>query len=257
MNDPHVKSLRYSVHTPDRVSFQGAPPLSVEIDGFRLLLEDDILIVEPDCHFASEQEARAVLDDILASWEIDVAMNYGEREIKFVFESSEIIDREPPPPGSPLVVQVKAAIVVTSAVGATVSVTRGKFPPPPKLFRITPDTETLWHRFERYKNGHEPLPAMAYFCITVLEGIFGDRMEAARSCNISKTVLKTLAKLSTEKGDTVSARKYPRKSSPVPHSAAEIAWMEAALKAIVRRLGEINQMTTLPQISMKDLPRLE
>ena len=231
--------------------------MSVEIDGFRLLLEDDILIVEPDCHFASEQQARAVLDDILASWEIDVAMNYGEREIAFVFESSEIMDRDPPTPGSPLVLQVKSAVLVSGAVHATLSVTRGKYPPPPKLFRITPDTETLWHRFERYKNGHQPLPATAYFCITVLEGIFGDRTEAARSCNISRNVLRTLAKLSTEKGDAVSARKYPRKGSPVPHSAVEITWMEAALKAIVRRLGEINQATTLPQISMRDLPRFE
>ena len=100
MNDPHVKALRYRVNTPDHVSFQGAPPLHVEIDDFRLLLEDEILIVEPSRHFASEQEARAAFDDILSAWEIDVALNYGEREMRFTFESSEVIDRDPPPPGA-------------------------------------------------------------------------------------------------------------------------------------------------------------
>jgi hypothetical protein len=257
MNDPHVRSLRYSLHAPDRISYEGAAPLRTENDGFNLLLEDGILVAEPRHHYASEEDARKVLEEVIASWEIDVALSQGEREIAFDFESSEVIDRNPPPPGSPLIVHAKSAILVSSAAQATLSIARGEYPPPPKYFRMSPDAATLWFRFEGYLDGHEPLASAAFFCVTVLQGIFGSRIQAARKCNISRNVISTLARLATEKGDAASARKYPSKGLHIAHSAAEIAWMEAAFKAIIRRVGEINRAESLPKISMDTLPSLE
>lgn len=257
MNDPHVKSLRYAVHTPATITFEGAPPLETEIDGFQLLLQDDVLIAEPSRHFASEQDARTVLRNILDAWEIDVALEYGQQEIRFVFDSSEVIDRNPPPPGSPIVIQAKSAILVSSAVHATLSVTRADYPSPPRYFRVTPDVATLWYRFEGYKNNHEPLGSAAFACLTKLESMFGDRPEAARKLNLSRGILRTLGSLSTEKGDLLTVRKYPSEGEPVPFSQSEMQWIEAALKHIIRRLGEIDHGPSLPKITLSDLPPLD
>lgn len=50
-----------------------------------------------------------------------------------------------------------------AVVSAELLVTLHKYPDPPKLFILTPDVETLWHRYEGYLQGKEPLSSMAYF----------------------------------------------------------------------------------------------
>jgi hypothetical protein len=57
-------------------------------------------------------------------------------------------------------------------------------------------------------------------------------------------------------GDLSTVRKVTAKMRPP--TAAEQAWLEAAVKMLVRRAGEVAAApgAALPQLTMSDLPRL-
>lgn len=136
----------------------------------------------------------------------------------------------------------------------TVKVTRSNWPDPPTDFMLDADTEALWNRWERYDGGEEPLQSMAYFCLTLLE-MHGGRSGAAARFGVSSKVLATLARISSETGDPASARKA--KGARRPISPAEEAWIEAAVKLLVRRAGQIAaHVRNLPEITVADLPKL-
>jgi len=254
MRDPHVVSLRYRLETDGSVDYTKAPPLDDERDAFSLYLADDTLTCEMKRHFASVAEARAVVDPFLRAWELDVALRRGRGELSFVYEDAEIIDRDPPPPGSPQVVLAGVAEAIALAGEATVHISRGKYPEPPKHFRITPDVETLWHRYEGYLEGKEPLLSMTNFCLTCVQSRAGSRKEAARKYGISQKILNRLGEWASDKGNYEQARKF-RENNP-PLTKAEESWIEAAVKALIRRMGEYEPMASLKQITMNDLPEL-
>jgi hypothetical protein len=96
---------------------------------------------------------------------------------------------------------------------------------------------------------------MAYFCLTLIEAIAGDRAQAAQMLNLSGNILSTLGRLSSEGGDRYTARKYcPSVSSPI--TGAEIRWLEEATKLIIRRLGELIHVAALPTATIADLPKM-
>jgi len=256
MRDPHVASLTYLATPSETVSFDNAPPLEGRIGSFGFLLADGKLKIEPNMHFGGIEEARAYVDPLLRSWEIDIALRFGSPELLFKYETAELIDRNPPPPGSPLTLQVQLGAVVTVAVSATLHVARGYYPDPPPIFRTNPDVETLWQRYDQYRRGHEPLPSMAYFCLTLLEAMAGSRAEAVKRFHISRSVLNKMGELASERGDVSDARKYRAVASGGPLTGPEIRWLEEAVKAIIRRLGELDSVGTLSTIKLNDLPAL-
>lgn len=127
---------------------------------------------------------------------------------------------------------------------------------------MSPDVDTMWHRYEGYLEGREPLAAMAYACLTLLEASAGGRDRArngaANRYRIEVDVLQTLGRLSSSVGDKETARKFKGLSERRPHTGAERAWMEAAVKALIRRAGEwaFDPGASRPQITMSDLPKL-
>jgi hypothetical protein len=154
------------------------------------------------------------------------------QEIKFVFEDAEIIDRNPAPPGSPQVLQMTGIASAVAFGTATLIVKRREYPAPPKHFKVDPDVDTLWHRFEGYTQGREPLLAMAYFCLTLLEARAGRRKDIEKLYRIHASVLSKLGELATIKGDEKTARKVKKTSSLSPLSRTETRWIEATIKAI-------------------------
>src|SRR4029077_1846562 len=62
-------------------------------------------------------------------------------------------------------------------------------------FRITPDVSTLSNRYWGYREGKEPLQAMAYFCLTVLLAGAKGRGKAAAMFRIDAAVLRKLGEL--------------------------------------------------------------
>jgi hypothetical protein len=257
MNDPHVETLLYQLRTSERVNFDKAAPLKAKRQGFAFTIDTDDLTVTMDEHYATESAAREAVEPILRAWEIHHALWAGSREISFAFDRSVIVDRDPPPPpkpGEPHVVHVVgAAAMAMASASASVLIGRGQYPEPPLHFAVDPDTETLWDRWTGYQEGREPLQSMAYFCKTVVERQGGERAAAQRLA-ISRNVLETIGKLASM-GDATTARKA---SALRPLTSQEQAWLEAAVKELIRRSGEVAAAPTAarPTLTMDQLPPL-
>ncbi len=106
---------------------------------------------------------------------------------------------------------------------------------------------------------------MAYFCVTVLEIAAGfaagnagasasqQRTLAAKYYSISKTMITSVAKLSTEKGGA-TARKA--NGTTLEYTADEKAFLLHAVQAFILRAAEKagNPTAILPKITKNDLP---
>jgi len=257
MRDPHVVSLTYLATPSESVSFDQAPPIEGTIEDIRYILRDGKLHIEPTDHFTTVDEARANVDPILEAWEIDIALRFRSPELSFRYETAKVIDRDPPPPESRQAVLVASLGELTLAgSAATLLVSRANYPTPPQTFRTNPDVETLWMRYQGYRHSREPLPSMAYFCLTMLESIAVSRENAATAFKISPRVLRKMGQLTSERGGPFSARKYGAIKSGSPLSASEVQWLEEAVKVIIRRVGEAHAIDALPTITLNDLPPL-
>ena len=183
MRDPHVESLRYRIGTSETTTYENPPAVEITRDEFDCSLDDGFLTCCMREHYSTVKEARRVIEDFLRSWEIKTALELGRGELRFHFEDSRIIDRDPPPPGSSQVLKLSESLSITNSVRVRgrAHVTRRKYPDPPTNFTVTPDVETLWQRYNNYLDGKEPLPSMAYFCLTVLKNKAGGEMRAAAS----------------------------------------------------------------------------
>lgn len=256
MNDPHVEKLIYRLELTDAGSFVNPPPISGETDVFRLRLENETVTFEFKEHFASVSAARTVVENFQRAWELDDALRRGHPTIRFRYQESELIDRNPPPPGSPLEINLRGEVNAVGTVSARLTVSRSEYPAPPKDFGVSPDVETMWHRYVGYLEQHEPLQSMAYFCSTVIEKDFdkGKRAKAARKYNIDEAVLKKLGHLSSNKGDNKTARKATAIANPLSNKEEE--WIKAAVLVIIRRVGELNTSSSLRHIEMGVLPEL-
>jgi hypothetical protein len=254
MRDPHVKSLRYRLEIGKSVSYENPPPVEVDTHEFLIRLDKGILTCGLKEHYPSIEKARSVVEGFLRAWEIDAALISGRVEFNFVYENAEVIDRNPPPSDS---IQIEVAdTIITSEVSSVENhAIYPKYPDPPKLFTLTPDVETLWQRYEGYLQGKEPLPAIAYFCLTLVEHNAGGRKPAATVYNIEFDILDELGKL-TSRGDEKTARKIKKGSTLIPLLPQEITWIEAAIKALIRRVGEYRPGVQLHKLKMADLPNL-
>lgn len=237
------------------VSFaEDAAPVERKASGFSVRLAGHKLTATMHDHFATEEDARSVVDAYLRAWEAHAALAASRVEFEFRFERSEIIDREPPQAGT---VHFSAGAGTITLSGGSLGghTTRGSYPDPPDGFALDPDTETLFTRWRGYAEGREPLGSMAYACLTILERV-GGRSSASSRFGVSQQVLKKLAHLSSETGDLVTARKITRRLRP--RTDAEQAWLEAAVKALVLRAGNVAVApgASSPQVTMADLPPL-
>lgn len=158
----------------------------------------------------------------------------------------------------PGVVHGSAYVVVAGTVmatgTATVHVTRSTYPaPPPPTFCLNPDAESVLARYQGYRDGREPLQAMAYFCLTFLEAKAGSRQQAASIYRIDLPVLRKMGELTSTRGDTSNARKA---HAVQRLTSAEHAWLEAAVKILIWHLGDTRNAAAIPMITMSDLPNL-
>lgn len=254
MRDPHVVSLHYLLETDDTVSYKNPPLLSHAFGPFSIQLAKNELCVTMKEHFASVPAARMTVEDYLRAWELDVALRFGPGELRFSYKDAEVIDRHPPPPGTPQVIELAGTINITMSGSASLHVARAAYPAPPTRFRVTPDVETLWHRYSGHKEGREPLLSMAYFCLTLLESDGRGRSGAAQRFGIDLAILGKLGEITSTRGDDATARKVHGKA-PLPLTDVERAWVEAAMKAVIRRVAEFAPGDPISLI-MSDLPAL-
>ncbi len=254
MRDPHVEAMIYEVSSGEGISYRDPEPISFSNHLGAFNLSDGKLRIIPAEHFANEDNARQVIEPFLQAWEIKADLTSNIGMIRFKFVHAEIIDRNPPPPGSSQIVNVKAAGMVSLGGSVSVHLISSKYPTPPETFRTTPEVSHAHRRWLGYRQGKEPLQAMAYFVLTLLETGAGGRQNAAHLFNIDIEVLKTIGRLSSTKGDEKTARKasamYEELTGP------EKTWLEEATRLLIYRLGEHASGVPLSRISFGDLPDL-
>ena len=252
MGDPHVVELRYHVEYSNGVAFdEHSLPMEREFDSFRLCVTDEAATAEMKAHYATENEAREVVEAFLRAWEIFEAVKPEATGLRFLFKEAEVIDRNPPP--------FYAEVSLVPIPSAEVRIVHQlHFPELPKEFAVSPDVEVMWSLYESYLRGHDRLLPMAYTCLTRLTySVGGDRREAANKYRISRNVLTKLATLSTS-GDEATARKWVPGRSPQALTDQEIDWVENAVRMLILRAGQhaADPSREWPRITMAHLPEL-
>ena len=264
MNDPHVDKLYYLVKQKEDVSYENAQPLFEETDGFQVVLNSKEAVFTMKKHFATEQEARTIVDEYLKKYKIIIGIAHSPDELSFVFERSEIIDRNP-------IVNACDAVLPHITIEATATVAgtltlfkiRANFPELPKRFALSADVETLYLRYKLYKEGRELITSMSYMCLTVIQASAGgkntkeQRENAAKKYNIHLDILNTLGTLCSIKGDRVEARKTTD-GNFIPLIQQEKNWIESVIKILIQRLGEhaYDPNAHLNLLTMSSLPPL-
>jgi hypothetical protein len=267
MNDPHVEELTYRVETGEELRIIDPSPVEEETTEFRMRLADGIATLKMKQHYSSEESAREPVDAYLRAWELDVALQYGhKRELRFVFDHSKIIDRDPPlpsPPGTPVNLKGELSATATTEGHLTEIPQLRHYPKPPSDFVATPNVITMWQRYDLYLQGREPLQSMANFCLTVIEYSVPNkkngkvRKKAAHMYSVEEGVLDKLEYLAGNVGDSLSARKFGVKE-PRALNTQETEWIKEALKKLIRRAGEYAAVPQKQrqQITMAVLPPL-
>jgi hypothetical protein len=254
-SDLHVSELHYRLVDSPNTSYNAPAPIEFETDEAKFRLADGELRVDMKVHTCRQDEARDLVDPILKAWETVADLDDKLGEVRFKFVKPVIIDRSPVEPGSARVHLVGVECRVEAGAIVATQLIKGNYPSPPASFRLTPDAESLWIRFRGYLEGREPLLSMAYFCLTVLSSAKGGIDNVAGAYKVDKAVLKKIGELSSTRGDGHTARKFERGKSPQPLTGVEKAWLEAAIKALIKRVGDISA-GTLECITMSDLPAL-
>jgi hypothetical protein len=265
MKVPHVESLVYRAESAKDIIYNDPVPLEIDKDKWKGCLENGILTCRMKMHYASVSDVRREIESYLRAWEVNTNLKQGKGSIKFVYQDANLIDLAPQETGC-RVVEAGGVISGIGTMTARGQIIRKNYPPPPENFTVSPDVETLLGRYEGYLAGKEPLPAMAYFCLTTVERIYGGQREkrekprkaAARIIKVDLEVLNTLGELASERGDQTTARKFLRQPSPL--TGTERTWVESVIRGLIYRVGEYSgcsDKSTLAQITMADFPSLE
>ena len=265
MKEQRVESLVYQIKSAVDIIYDDPPSLDVDMENWKGHMENGILTCHIEVPHSSVADARKEVESYLHAWEIDAAIRHGRGSIIFVYRDASMIDLAPKSEGN-AVVYLEAAVMGAAMSTAKITVSRKTYPPPPKLFKVSPDVETLWRRYEGYLDGKEPLLAMAYFCLTMVDEIYGQakgskkRETVARRINVDFKVLKMLGQLTSVKGDNTMARKATARGECQPISGTERSWIKAVVKSLIYRVGEYarcDDISTLTPVSMSDFPPLE
>jgi hypothetical protein len=262
MNDPHVTAVHYNLVFGETVNFQ-PPSLSeaYSLPGFTAALTGQHLMLEPMVHYASAEDVRQVCEPLVKAWQITIAIKLGVIDVRFEYDKTDIEDRAPTPGVATIYVP---SIPSGEWIGIpTVIQTVNQYPQPADPdFKWTPDVDSLWYRYCGYKRGREPLQAMAYFVLTVFEvrgGGTGNnvRPSAASRFHVDLKILKGIGTLSTERGDSTTARKLEPNTTPVLLTRAEKDWLDLAIRKLIVQVGrgEMNVPTTpLTLADLVDVP---
>lgn len=63
MNDPHVVALHYEVEHASSIDYSNAEPLELRLDAFDVRVEERRVQFSMKHHFATERNARNVVED--------------------------------------------------------------------------------------------------------------------------------------------------------------------------------------------------
>lgn len=258
MNDPHVETLRYYLRSDESISYkEDTPPVVYETSAFKATLVNNVLTIIMKEHFATPSEAISRVQQHILLWEVLTGVQLGLGELRFEYEGADVIDRIPPPPGHYVLTAETGRFTLTGGE-VVLSVTRNQYPPPPTSFNADPNVISLWNRYNRFRQGGEPITGMGYFCLSVLQADARGRRNAATKFAIHQDILDELGRLTSEAGDEQEARKLDVGSTYVSLTDNQRTWIDAAVGKLILRVGQYaaNPRARLPEITMVDLPAL-
>ena len=259
-----VRALIYRVNWGACVDYEKAPAVHVETGSFSLDLRQHELRAQLKEGSPSVQQARALVEDFLKAWELLIGLQHDPDDVRFVFEGAEVEDARVELEAGGYFKPLEAHVVASASVSAVPHYSRPSYPAPPAAFAVSPDVGVMYLRYEGYKQGKEPLLAMASFCLTVLLEGSGEQKgrkkqkATERNYAIDESVLRKLGEICANRGSPREARKAPRGLVFTPLGRREEKWVVAAVKAMIQRAGEVAAELDRPrqQITMQDLPDL-
>lgn len=234
MNDPQVIALEYSIEYGPEIDWSKAAPLDIAEENFDIRVENGRVRFSLKTHYGSEVEAKSAIEnEYIPNWEFHVGLDRGPDTFRLRFDKSDIVDRNPQ----------LGANTIGGNVRISVECSANLSPPMPRCYpkpnldiRRSPDIDSMYHRYLGYVGGKEPLTAMAYFCLTVLESMAGGRKEAQTQFRVSRKVLKQISRLCSVKGGP-DARKAEGRNEP--HTQEEERFLKIAIKKLIRRAAEV------------------
>lgn len=256
MRDPHVEAVYFTVGSADDISYENPVPMAFSHHLGEFFLADGVLKVNPAEHFCSGQEAGQAMEGFLRAWEIEADLKQNLGMIKFSYSHADVIDRDPPPIGGQYVHAAGIASALAISDSVTCHLTARCYPPPPTCFSASEYAQHAHRRWLGYRRGQEPLQAMAYFVITLVERIAGGGK--ANFCDlfrIDMAVRKKMGDLCSERGSALTARKV--KSTDFNDlSHIEQEWLERAVKRLIFRLGELAAGQPMELITLENVEQL-
>lgn len=252
MNDPHVESLHYSIKHDVSIAYEKAPPLSYDGPDFSVRVEGGRADVAMRVHCANAEEARRLVEPFLRAWELAAALERNPGEFELEYENAKVIDRKPPPG---YVDHLETAAFVVTGGSVEFRLNRASYPPPTTSMLRNSVTDSMFECFCRYREGRRTLADAGYFCLTIAEREAGDRPSAAQRFAIDIDVLRKIGELTANKGGE-DARKAG--GANVDYTDREKQWIDAAMKALIRRAAEVahDAHAERPVMTMADLPGL-
>lgn len=252
MADPHVVSLTYRFVPDPGVDFVNPPAIDWTTADFAMRLEDNVATFKMITHFAERRDAQQVVDASVRAWEVWNGLERGQRH-RFEYVSANVVDRL-----DPRVVYLEGSLDATVSLEGSMNARMLEYPPPPTDFKLTPEVESLWHRYDQWHLGREPVQGMAYFVLSWLEASYGSRAKAAQSLSVSIAVLNKLAQLVSTVGTDRDLRKVSAIADRRALTGPEQSWLDATVRILIRRFGEVAASPhARRQITLDDLPPLD
>ena len=262
MNRPHVVALIYDVDHGPRVGYKSTAHLVREEDKFTITIEQKEVRFRLKEHHSTEESALQVVEQYVHRWEFSAGLARGPGAFRLKYREPEIVDLEP----TPGVVEIGGISRHAIRAGGEISITYSEYPPPPVEICVSPNVQSMYDRFMKYHDRMEPLPSVAYFCVTVLDqesarlsgkGGKGSEKQTAQTCGISRKVLRKIRDLSTNKGGAAAARKAS--GLQLELTDQEVRFLKKAIRRIILRAAEVAHSTgtTRDTLTLADLPKVQ
>jgi hypothetical protein len=214
-----------------------------QLGDFDCIADPITLIARPRGNYTSEYEARLALEPLLQSWSAKAEL-VDRIPMSFHFVGSESADRRPEPDGDEATVGPAGA---TSSEPVTLIRVIGDLPAPdPHWHGESPLARDL-RLSARTLADNSSLPAVACAMYDGIKAKYGVPGRAAVSLGVSTGLLEQVSKLSGGTKDRTS-------TSPVALSDQQRAWLLQAMRALARRVAEVEAgITRLPTLTQADI----
>lgn len=252
-----IESLIFKLEISDRYSFVSPPMQSFILNEIEFNLDDGILTAVFKKPIDTLDEARKLVDPILRNWEVLANIELPKSKFSFDIIDVKTINLDPSPDPN---VREAAGFVFTKSEFHGTGVAHSdlnEYPTPPIFFVTDAIVDTLNYRYNQFFEGKDKLQSMGYFCYTLLKTRFHWDTMLEKELRVSHTVIKMLARLTSENGDFTQARKVT-KLTMTPLTNSESFWIMDCVKKLIIRLGEYNSgVRDFSELNMSNLPKLD